>query len=251
MEVGPSRRVENLAAGARRHRDQRRGPRGDAGLRRCAYAPGLSAARASAKRDPAAADARAAYRHRAQAGSPLAGVPRSHGASRHHHRGSENRLRTWTRAPKPSCCACCTALRSDPLDVLPAFSSACPRDLKGGSPAGHRMAGDRPATQDPAAAAWPSFADLAWDCDPALLPCFDRYLSAARQLGFACKIHADGADPWPPPFRSPHGIARRVSIIWSMPPNCQVRQLAEAGIIDHAAAQRDLRTAGRKLPRAH
>jgi imidazolonepropionase len=40
-----------------------------------------------------------------------------------------------------------------------------------------------------------SFADLAWDADPRLHDCFQRYLHAARSLGFACKIHADREHP--------------------------------------------------------
>ncbi|MEO8594968.1 MAG: amidohydrolase family protein [Candidatus Solibacter sp.] len=39
------------------------------------------------------------------------------------------------------------------------------------------------------------FADLGWESDKALLPHFERYLQAARQLGFELKIHADGPDP--------------------------------------------------------
>ena len=36
------------------------------------------------------------------------------------------------------------------------------------------------------------FADLLWDSDPQLFSCFDRYLAAARELGFPCKVHAEG-----------------------------------------------------------
>ena len=36
------------------------------------------------------------------------------------------------------------------------------------------------------------FADLAWDAEPLHHPFFDRYLAAARAAGFACKVHADG-----------------------------------------------------------
>ena len=36
------------------------------------------------------------------------------------------------------------------------------------------------------------FADVAWDADAEAHPHLARYLAAARGLGFACKIHADG-----------------------------------------------------------
>jgi imidazolonepropionase len=39
------------------------------------------------------------------------------------------------------------------------------------------------------------FADLVWNPAPELLPSFDRYLGAAHALGFACKIHADRLEP--------------------------------------------------------
>jgi imidazolonepropionase len=86
------------------------------------------------------------------------------------------------------------ALRREPLDLIPSFLFRLPGGLNGGSV--H-------ATEWVAAELLPKirrrgvthFADLAWDCDPALLPCFDRYLEAARVLGFDRRIHADGASP--------------------------------------------------------
>jgi imidazolonepropionase len=36
------------------------------------------------------------------------------------------------------------------------------------------------------------FADLAWDAEPSHHSWFDRYLAAARAAGFGCKVHADG-----------------------------------------------------------
>lgn len=36
------------------------------------------------------------------------------------------------------------------------------------------------------------FADLAWDAEPSHHPWFDRYLAAARAAGFGCKVHANG-----------------------------------------------------------
>ena len=39
------------------------------------------------------------------------------------------------------------------------------------------------------------FADVAWDSGPERHQYFERYLQAARGLGFSCKIHADQLDP--------------------------------------------------------
>ena len=39
------------------------------------------------------------------------------------------------------------------------------------------------------------FADLQWEDDPARYTLYARYLQVARELGFACKIHADQAGP--------------------------------------------------------
>ena len=39
------------------------------------------------------------------------------------------------------------------------------------------------------------FADLAWDAEPSHHPWFERYLGAARAAGFGCKVHADGIYP--------------------------------------------------------
>ena len=86
------------------------------------------------------------------------------------------------------------ALRDEPLELIPSFLLRLPGELNGGS---------LQAIEWVVAELLPKirrrgvsyFADLAWDCDAALLPCFDRYLGAARQLGFGLKIHADGESP--------------------------------------------------------
>ena len=86
------------------------------------------------------------------------------------------------------------ALRREPIDLIPSFLFRLPGDLNGGSMhATERLvAGLLPKIRRRGVA---HFADLAWNSDPDLLPCFDRYLEAARQLGFAGKIHADSANP--------------------------------------------------------
>ncbi len=86
------------------------------------------------------------------------------------------------------------ALRGEPLDLVPTFFFRAPVGIDGDClQATEWMVGEllpkisrRGVVQ---------FADLGWDPDPALVPCFERYLTTARQLGFALKIHADGLNP--------------------------------------------------------
>jgi imidazolonepropionase len=121
------------------------------------------------------------------------------------------------------------ALRSEPLDLIPSFLFRLPPELNGGSAS---------ATEWVLTELLPKirrrgiahFADLAWDCDPALLPLFDRYLQAAHRLGFACKIHADGSSP----AAAIHLAAQhKVMSIDHLEhaTGLQARQIAEAGIM--------------------
>ena len=121
------------------------------------------------------------------------------------------------------------ALRGQPLELIPSFLLRLPSELNGGSV--H-------ATEWVVAELLPKirrrgvahFADMAWDCDPALLPCFDRYLEAARQLGFGRKIHADGANPGAAiALGAQHNVASIDHLEHATP--CHARQIAEAGII--------------------
>jgi imidazolonepropionase len=86
------------------------------------------------------------------------------------------------------------AVRNDPLDVIASYLFRLP------------ATGDAVRLQD--ATEWTAnllpkirrrlasdFADLAWDADPAMLPYFERYLAATRDLGFTSRIHADGLKP--------------------------------------------------------
>jgi imidazolonepropionase len=81
-----------------------------------------------------------------------------------------------------------------PLELVPSFLFRLPGDLNGQSmQATEWVVGELlPKVRRRGVA---RFADLAWNCDPALMPCFERYLRAARELGFGLKIHADGASP--------------------------------------------------------
>ncbi len=82
-------------------------------------------------------------------------------------------------------------LRNDPIDLIPTFLFHLPDEGLCGA--------------HDAAAEWvfqellpkirrgrlARFADLTWNANPTWHSRFSRYLQAARQLGFACKIHAD------------------------------------------------------------
>jgi imidazolonepropionase len=121
------------------------------------------------------------------------------------------------------------ALRQEPLDLIASFLFRLPGELSAES---------WQATEWVVAELLPKirrrgvtqFADLAWDCDPALLPCFDRYLEGARRLGFGLKIHADGASP-----AAAIALAARHHVVsidhLEHATAGQARQIAEAGIM--------------------
>jgi imidazolonepropionase len=87
-----------------------------------------------------------------------------------------------------------SALRYNPLDLIPSYLFRLPQSLNGGT---------RAAAEWMTSELLPKirkrrvvqFADLAWDTDPCLRPYFDRYLQVAGAMGFACKIHADQQAP--------------------------------------------------------
>jgi imidazolonepropionase len=121
------------------------------------------------------------------------------------------------------------ALRREPIDLIPSFLFRLPGDLNGGS--WH-------ATEWVVTELLPKirrrgvahFADLAWNSDSALLPCFNHYLETARQLGFGRKIHADGANP---AAAIALAVLHRVVSIDHLEhaTACEARQIAEAGIM--------------------
>ena len=87
-----------------------------------------------------------------------------------------------------------SALRSGPIDMVPSFLFRWCGELNGGASGAAEwvVAELLPKIRRRGVA---HFADLAWDSDAALLPYFDRYLETARELGFGRKIHADCANP--------------------------------------------------------
>jgi len=88
-------------------------------------------------------------------------------------------------------------LHRQPIDVVPTFLFRLP----------HRPKPDDAA--DATAAEWvcnelaptirrrrqARFADVQWDADPGRAALFVRFLEVARELGFGCKVHADEAFP--------------------------------------------------------
>jgi len=120
-------------------------------------------------------------------------------------------------------------LLKEPLDLIPSFLFRLPGDANGGSwhDTEWMVAEMLPRIRRRGVA---RFADLAWDSNPVLLPCFDLYLETARQLGFGRKIHADGANPG---TAIALGALHRVVSIDHLEHAAEddVRQLAEAGIM--------------------
>ena len=90
-----------------------------------------------------------------------------------------------------------SVFRRDPVEVIPSFLFRLPPGCNGGSNV--REAADW-VMEDLLPRIWKrgvaQFADVAWDADPERHQFFDRYLQVARGLGFGCKIHADKLDPW-------------------------------------------------------
>jgi imidazolonepropionase len=81
------------------------------------------------------------------------------------------------------------ALHSDPLDVVSSLLCRLPHDNR--EEAVESVSGELlPKIQKRKIA---QFADLICNGDPANLPLYDHYLRSARSLGFACKIHADSS----------------------------------------------------------
>ena len=82
------------------------------------------------------------------------------------------------------------ALCGDPLDVVPSFFCRPPHD-------------DAPATEWILAELLPKihkrkiapFADIACTGEGGLTPFYDHYLNAAHEIGFACRVHADSPHP--------------------------------------------------------
>jgi imidazolonepropionase len=87
------------------------------------------------------------------------------------------------------------ALRDNPLDLCTSYLFRLPVAIEDGAAMSVAEWAAAELLPKIRRRRWAAFADLAWNPNPALLPAFERYLEAARGLGFACKIHADGPSP--------------------------------------------------------
>jgi imidazolonepropionase len=121
------------------------------------------------------------------------------------------------------------SLRKEPLDLVPSFLFRLPSDGNGDSARATEWVVREllPKLRRRGVA---HFADLAWDSDPALMPCFDLYLEAARELGFGRRIHADGANPAAAiSLATLHRVVSIDHLEYATADDA--RQLAEAGIM--------------------
>jgi imidazolonepropionase len=137
-------------------------------------------------------------------------------------------------------------LRKEPLDLIPSFLFRLPWDGNGGSTR---------ATEWVVAELLPKirhrgvfhFADLAWHSDPARLPCFERYLEAAGQLGFGRKIHADCSNTTAAiALGARHHVGSIDHLEHATP--CEARQIAEAGMMATLLPSACFRADGREAP---
>jgi imidazolonepropionase len=193
VEVGPTRRVENLA--------QARQAVEISAVGRVVI-PGFVDSHthlAFPLRGPAIDESQAARAVRASTGQRLEARARAYLQAMARHGTTTVEVKTGCGPDESAECKVLrvlSALKQDPVEVIPSFLFRLPPDQEGGC-------------TFHVAAAWvldellpkirkrrvAHFADVAWDCDPERHRYFDRYLTIARELGFGCKIHADQLRP--------------------------------------------------------
>jgi len=186
VEVGPSRRLENLAQAR------------DALVIEAAgriVMPGMVDSHTHLAFPAAAADdGEAARMVRSSTGQRIESRSRAYLAAMARHGTTTVEVKTGCgpdESAESKLLRVFSSLRSDPLDLVPSFLRRFPHEnvpaaasiiLTELLPKIHRRKGAR-------------FADIACNGDLALLPYYDRYLETARSLGFACKVHADNQHP--------------------------------------------------------
>ena len=138
------------------------------------------------------------------------------------------------------------ALRRDPIDVIPSFLFRLPSELKGGSAHATEwvVADLLPKIRRRGVA---QFADLAWDCDPALLP----VLRSLSEGGARARLRLQDPCGWTEPCRrhrsrrtARRGEYRSFGACHRMPGPAARR----SGHHDHAPAQRVLQRDGPEAP---
>jgi len=89
-----------------------------------------------------------------------------------------------------------SVFKRDPVEVIPSFLFRLPQSHGGESSLENTTDW---VLNDLLPKIWrrrtAQFADVAWDTDPQHHLHFDRYLQTARGIGFGCKIHADQMEP--------------------------------------------------------
>jgi imidazolonepropionase len=121
------------------------------------------------------------------------------------------------------------SFRKGPVDVVPSFLFRLPAEINGGSVRATEWVIQEvlPKIRRRGVA---RFADLLWDGDSGRIDCYRRYLEAARQLGFGCKIHAAGTAPaGAVALAAEHRVASIDHLEHATAE--EVRLLAEAGVL--------------------
>jgi imidazolonepropionase len=186
VEVGPTRRLENLAG-------VRHATEIDASGR--VVMPGFVDSHTHLTFPSAPGDdLEAARRVRTSSGQRIEARARTSLASMARHGTTTVEAKTGSGTDESVECKLLrvlSALQGDPLDVVSSFLCRLPHD--DAAAAVKWIAGELlPKIQKRKIA---RFADIMCNGDPANIPLYDYYLRAARALGFPCKIHAGCSQP--------------------------------------------------------
>jgi imidazolonepropionase len=135
------------------------------------------------------------------------------------------------------------SLRGDPLDLFPTFLCRFP-EREPGAVADHIIEDLLPKVHKRKVAI---FADLACTADGRALPHYERYLSAARDLGFACKVHADHAEPGPAVSLALAYAATSIDHLEHVS-EADIRRLGAAGMVTTLTPSASFRDRGANAP---